>query len=155
MLAPNGLKLEFGVPLDGLLHVFDVLDVKRRRGTVLGNAHILNKPLVVKGQRGKHLERRGRHTTFVGRGVFEENGSGFFQTKLGILRNKKIGTLDNVRDGALAVDDEFAARLTRSIDSGRPPQGTKAVGQTCVRYGDGMCCERSCPIVDNFAQLVI
>lgn len=105
VFAPDGLKLESRIVLDGLLNRLDVLLVKLGDHTV-ANAHVLDKAFVVKGEGSEDLHGRAGDTTLVGAGVLEQNRTGLLETKLGVLGEEEIGTLDNVRDDGLAVLDE-------------------------------------------------
>jgi hypothetical protein len=57
MLAPDRLKFQCGVGLDDLLHLLDVVAVELWYSAVFSDAHVLDKLLVVKRERGQNFQR--------------------------------------------------------------------------------------------------
>jgi hypothetical protein len=110
MLAPDGLELETGVLLNLELHLLDVVLVELRSLAIGIVAHVLDEALVIERQRGKDLERRGSHTTLVGRGILVQNATSGLETELGVLGDEEVGTLNEVGDDGLAILDKAVDR---------------------------------------------
>ena len=107
VFAPDGLELEAGVVLDLGLDLLDVGLVEGRGLSGLGvDAHVLDEAGIVKGQRSKDFQRGGSDTTLVGGGILVEDTASSLEAELGVLGNEQVGTLNNVRDGGLAILDQ-------------------------------------------------
>lgn len=107
VFTPDGLELEAGVVLNLGLDLLHVGLVESRSLSSLGvDAHVFDEAGIVKGQRSKDFQRRGSDTTLVGGGILVKDTSSSFEAELGVLGNEQVGTLNNVRDGRLAILDQ-------------------------------------------------